>query len=87
MFTGKPAAVLPVGLESRTAVAMTEAASVFLASLTKDQEAQSLLALDSEERRTWDYRPHPRQGLSLKMMSSQQQKLALALLAAGLSRR
>jgi hypothetical protein len=87
MFTGKPAAFLPVGLESRTAGAMTEAALVFLASLTRDQEARCLLALDSEERLTWDYRPHPREGLSLRMMGSHQQKLALALLSTGLSRR
>lgn len=87
MFTGKPAVFLPVGLESRTALAMTEAASVFLASLTKDQEASFLFPRASEERVNWDYRPRPRQGLSLKMMNSYQQKLALALLSTGLSRR
>jgi hypothetical protein len=85
MFVGKPTSILPVGPESKTALAMTDAGAVFLASLTRDQEALALWPLKSEERLNWDYRPHPRQGLSLKMMSSHQQRLALALMAAGLS--
>jgi hypothetical protein len=85
MFVGKPTSILPVGPESKTALAMTEAGAVFLASLTRDQEGLALWALDHEERFNWDYRPRPRQGLSLKMMNSYQQKLALALLSAGLS--
>jgi hypothetical protein len=52
---------------------MTDVAAVFLASLTKDQEAQILWLMESEERFNWDYRPHPRHGLSLKMMNSHQQ--------------
>jgi hypothetical protein len=85
MFVGKPTSIAPVGPESKTALAMTAAAAVFLASLARDQEALALWPLKSEERLNWDYRPHPRQGLSLKMMSSHQQKLAFALMAAGLS--
>lgn len=87
MFTGEPAVLLPVGLESRTAFVMTEAAYTLLASLTKEQEALALLPLSSEERLNWDYRPRPRQGLPLKMMTSHQQKLAHALLSTGLSQR
>jgi hypothetical protein len=87
MFVGKPTSIMPVGPESKTALAMTEAGAVFLASLTRDQVALALRPLESEERLNWDYRPRPRQGLSLKMMNSYQQKLALALLSAGLSPR
>ena len=87
MFISRPTSILPVGPESKTALAMTDAGAVFLASLTTDQEAMALWPLESGERFNWDYRPIPRQGLSLKMMNSHQQKLALALLSAGLSPR
>ena len=87
MFISRPTSILPVGPESKTALAMTDAGAVFLASLTTDQEAMALWPLESGERFNWDYSPIPRQGLSLKMMNSHQQKLALALLSAGLSPR
>ena len=82
---GKPAAFLPVGFESGTALGMTAAAAAFLASLTQDQQVLYLLPLGDEERLNWDYLPHPRRGLSLQMMHSQQQKLALGLGEGGLN--
>ena len=67
---------------------MAEAAAVFLACLSADQKNLALKPLNDSGRLQWDYRPHPtRQGLAFKDMNSSQQKLALALLASGLSRR
>jgi Protein of unknown function (DUF3500) len=88
LLSPTPAALQPVDFESETALIMAEAANVFLASLRPDQKAMAAKSLDDPGRLQWDYRPHPdRQGLSVKDMNSSQQKLALALLGSGLSRR
>ena len=83
-----PASASPADLESQTALAMAEAAAAWLASLSADQKSLALVSLNDAGRLHWDYRPHStRQGLPLKEMHSHQQKLALVLLACGLSRR
>jgi len=65
---------------------MTTAANKFLGSLKPEQRAKAVFELKSEERLDWHYIPKDRKGLALKEMSDDQQKLALALLASGLSR-
>jgi len=66
----------------------------FLASLTPEQRAAAVFALDDEERFFWHYIPtpdvangfgRPRKGLPLRQMSPHQKALAAALLSAGLS--
>ena len=73
--------------ESDTARRMVEGASIFLASLTVEQQAQALFSAASEERLNWHYIPRERKGLSFKEMESGQRKLASALLSSGLSQR
>jgi hypothetical protein len=82
-----PAAKLPAELASRTARIMTEAAALFLASLSPDQKIRVQFGVESDERLNWDYRPHTRQGISWKELDRGQQKLAHTLLASGLSHR
>lgn len=88
MHVKSPGAVVhaPVELASETALRMAEAASTFLASLSDEERARAQLSVDSEFRRSWDYRPGERKGISLKQLQSFQQKLAYSLLASGLSR-
>jgi len=76
-----------IGTGSDTAQRMVEGATVFLASLTADQQAQALFPAVSEERLNWHYIPHERKGLSFKDMEGGQRKLASALLSSGLSQR
>lgn len=66
----------------------------FLASLTPEQRERTVFAFENEERFFWHYIPsadipgrygRPRNGLTLKEMSSPQKALAAALLSAGLS--
>ena len=64
---------------------MTECANRFLASLNPDQRGKALLPFDSDERMNWHYIPKERKGLPLREMTSYQNHLASALLAAGLS--
>ncbi len=72
---------------SETARLMRDAATTLLASLSPEQESTILFPVDDAERRNWDYRPKQRAGLALSGMDGSQRKLALALLAGGLSRR
>jgi hypothetical protein len=66
---------------------MGEAAAAFLAALTPDQRRQAVLDFADEEARTfWHYTPIPRKGLPLNEMDFSQQRLALQLVAIGLSR-
>jgi hypothetical protein len=74
-------------VESNTGFQMTELATAFLASLDPEGEARVLFPLESEERMNWDYRPRRRQGMPLSDMDGSQRKLALALMAGGLSPR
>jgi hypothetical protein len=64
---------------------MAGAANAFLASLTPQQRAQATFPFQSDERFDWHYIPKERKGLSLRQMTAEQQQLAHALLAAGLS--
>jgi hypothetical protein len=64
---------------------MIEAGSALLASFSTAQRSEALFPAASEKRMQWDYRPGERVGVPLKEMDSSQQKLALALLASGLS--
>lgn len=73
-------------LESVTADQMAEAATTFLAMLTPEQRERTVFAVDDEERQNWHYVPKARRGLPFKEMDGAQQKLAHALLSAGLSR-
>jgi Protein of unknown function (DUF3500) len=70
-----------------SASVMTDAAKAFLASLTPQQRAQATFQFQNDERFDWHYIPKPRKGLSLRQMTAEQQQLAHALLAAGLSQR
>ncbi len=65
---------------------MAAAASRFLASLNPEQRAKAVFALKDDERLNWHFVPKERKGLTLKEMTAEQRPLALALLAAGLSR-
>ena len=66
---------------------MGEAAASFLASLAQDQRAQALFDFTAQSQRTaWYYTPIPRDGLPLSEMDRHQQRLALQLVATGLSR-
>ena len=70
---------------TNSASLMTQAARQFLASLTPEQKAVAMFPLNDAERYRWFYTPVPRKGLALREMSAYQQRLASALLAAGLS--
>lgn len=76
-----------VGAGTRQVVErMGEAATNFLASLTPEQKAKALFAMDQEAQRTfWHYTPIPRDGLPLTEMDRRQQQLAQKLVASGLS--
>jgi hypothetical protein len=81
-----PAAHLPGDPGARTALIMAEAAAIFLASLAPEPRSRATFPVDSPERFTWDYRPHARSGIAWRELDRNQQKLACALLASGLSR-
>jgi hypothetical protein len=64
---------------------MTDAANKFLASLTPEQKAKTVLNFDDAYRIDWTYVPRERKGLPLKEMNEAQRKLAHEFLKAGLS--
>src|SRR5579884_52711 len=64
---------------------MANAAQAFLNSLWSDQKAKATYAFEDDERFDWHFIPKLRKGLSFGEMQPYQQKLATALLAAGLS--
>lgn len=65
---------------------MAAAATAFLAALKVDQGTKAKLDFgDTGERENWHYVPRERAGLPLKEMDGDQQKLAHALLATGVS--
>ncbi len=71
---------------TRTDRLMVDSAQALLASLYPDQKKKIAFALDNLDERThWLYTPFERHGLMLKEMSPTQQRLAEALLAAGLA--
>jgi hypothetical protein len=79
--------VLLVAAYNRTnsASVMTEAANRFLAALTPEQRAKATFSFEDGERFNWAFVPQERKGLPLREMSAYQQRLATALLSAGLS--
>ncbi len=64
---------------------MVKAATVFLDSLSTEQRAKAVFALNDAERENWFFVPRDREGLPFKEMSTIQQALGLALLRTGLS--
>ena len=64
---------------------MALAADRFLKSLSEAQRAKAAYGYDSAERLNWHFIPRERKGLPLKEMNPEQRKLAMALLATGLS--
>src|ERR1039457_4192603 len=80
-------AVLLTSAYYRTSSAsvMTEAANRFLASLTAEQRAKATFQFADAERVNWFFVPIERKGLPLREMGAYQQRLATALLSAGLS--
>jgi hypothetical protein len=69
-----------------TGASMTEAAQRFVASLSADQRAKTVLPHDTPQRTDWHYIPKPsRKGLQIKEMSDAQRQAAHALLESALS--
>ena len=66
---------------------METAAKNFLNSLTPEQRAKATYKFEDDQRFDWHFIPKPRKGLPLREMTSYQNKLAHALLSAGLSQR
>lgn len=84
------ALVAGVVASERSARAMADAATRFVASLTPDERAQATFGFDSEERTHWHFIPtevFARHGLLVKQMTEAQRKHAHDLLKAGLSQR
>jgi hypothetical protein len=74
----------------RSAAAMTDAATKFLAGLTPEQRKLAAFPFDSGERLKWHFIPSemfPRNGLMLRAMSAPQRQLAHELLKSSLSQR
>src|SRR5262245_60913272 len=82
---------LGLAIESkRSPATMAAAGSKFLESLTPDQRMRATFAFDSIERTRWHFIPtesFPRNGLTIKDMTTAQRSLAHDLLKAGLSQR
>jgi len=64
---------------------ITAAAQGFLASLTAEQRAATVLPFNSDERLNWHYVPKVRQGISIKALTPEQRDVALAILKTALS--
>jgi hypothetical protein len=81
------AAVAVSAQRSRPESRMHDAARAFLATLSPELKARTLLAFNSDERLNWHFVPKTgeRKGLPIKEMSGDQRKAALELLRAGLS--
>jgi hypothetical protein len=69
----------------RTTAQMADAANKFLASLSPEQKAKTVLTFDDANRLDWTYVPRERKGLPLKEMNEAQRKLAHVFLQTGLS--
>jgi hypothetical protein len=72
---------------SRLAAKLRERALAFIASLGKEERTLACAAFDAEDRFDWHYIPRARNGLPLSKMSTEQRKLAFALLEVALSER
>ncbi|WP_369822750.1 MULTISPECIES: DUF3500 domain-containing protein [Spirosoma] len=64
---------------------MRESGKAFLSALSPDQRKHIMFTFDDEERFNWHFVPRERKGLPLKQMTTNQRKLAMALLKTGLS--
>ncbi|GAB3962666.1 DUF3500 domain-containing protein [Spirosoma harenae] len=64
---------------------MTDAATIFLATLTPEQRQKATFSFDDEERFNWHFVPRERKGLPLKQMTTQQRDAAMAMLKTTLS--
>jgi hypothetical protein len=64
---------------------MSAAASGLSKSLSSEQQAKARFEFKDDERLNWHFIPRERKGLPLKEMNPEQRKLAMALLATGLS--
>jgi hypothetical protein len=80
--------------QASTEAVMAESAQQFLDSLTAEQKGETVFDFNSETRTVWhfvpdnnylDMRGFPRKGLKYKQMTSEQRRLADALVASGLS--
>lgn len=80
LMSGAPAQAHPAADE------MAAAARALLASLDAGQKAKAQFELEADARTDWQFVPLERKGLSMKSMTERQQKLALELLASGMSR-
>ena len=57
---------------------MADAARRFLAALSPELRKSAQMALDDEDRTTWNYVPLERKGVSLKMMDDTQRRAAMS---------
>src|SRR5437867_3244754 len=67
------------------APAMAAAANSFLSALDPPKRAKARVAFNSGERLNWGFVPRERKGISIKEMSSEERRAALALLKSSLS--
>ena len=70
-----------------TAARLRAAVAAWLDGLEPAQRSAAVFPFDAAERFAWDYRPGPRQGLSLGDMRSPQRETALAIVSAAMSDR
>jgi hypothetical protein len=73
--------------QAKTAAAMREAATAFLASLTPEQRTKASMGFDDAERLVWQEAPGVRSGVVLRDLNEAQRKLAMALLRSGTGER
>jgi hypothetical protein len=71
--------------EELAANEMAAAARGFIASLTPEQKAAGVFAMEHDHRLDWHFIPKERKGISLKQMTPQQRHLTTVLLATSLS--
>jgi hypothetical protein len=71
-----------VGAQTKTAAAMVQAANAFLASLTPEQRAKTVMAFDDAERMVWQESPGIRSGMVFRDLAPAQKTLAMNLLRA-----
>ena len=75
----------PAGDFGKVSEEMAAAASGLWKALSSEQQAKARFEFKDEERLNWHFIPRERKGLPLKEMNPDQRKLAMALLATGLS--
>jgi len=75
----------PAGDFGKVAEEMSAAAGGLWKALSSEQQAKCRFEFKDEERLNWHFIPRERKGLPIKEMTPDQRKLAMALLATGLS--